>query len=272
MTDARISNPDQVDGRRSIREPDPCRNRGAAKQSRAGLLRLFQSADDFPSNTRGNAASTASTITNRRAECDFENEDPGSYAILVFHDEDNYPCARAEPQRHSARGRWTIEQPKGYLRDYPATTRRCFPTEPAALNLTINVKYPLTQVSDATRSFAASADANASLAGFAFVDGSVTGQGSRAKLPTGTKIYPPGSTITGTDGCPTTRYHTDGMIVAVIDYQGRPTAGSVAVTRHPASGGQFRQRPLLSRPRHGSHTSIPGPHLRKWFLRCSPQI
>ena len=39
-------------------------------------------------------------------------------------------------------------------------------------------------------------------------------------------IYPPGSKITGTDGCPTTRYHTDGMIVAVIDYQGRPTAGS----------------------------------------------
>ena len=75
------------------------------------------------------------------------------------------------------------------------------------------------------------------------MDGSVTGQGSRAKLPTETKIYPPGSTITGTDGCPTTRYHTDGMIVAVIDYQGRPTAGSVDVTRHPASGGQFNNAP-----------------------------
>ena len=98
-------------------------------------------------------------------------------------------------------------------------------------------------VSDATRSFSASADANASLTGFAFVDGSVTGQGSRAKLPAGTRIYPPGSTITGTDGCPTTRYHTDGMIVAVIDYQGRPTAGSLAVTRHPASGGQFNNAP-----------------------------
>jgi hypothetical protein len=33
------------------------------------------------------------------------------------------------------------------------------------------------------------------------------------------------------------------MIVAVIDYQGRPTAGSVAVTRHPASGGQFDNAP-----------------------------
>jgi hypothetical protein len=99
------------------------------------------------------------------------------------------------------------------------------------------------QLADATRSSSASADANASLAGFAFVDGSVTGQGSRAKLPTETKIYPPGSKIAGTDGCPTTRYHTDGMIVAVIDYQGRPTAGSVAVTRHPASGGQFNNAP-----------------------------
>jgi hypothetical protein len=33
------------------------------------------------------------------------------------------------------------------------------------------------------------------------------------------------------------------MIVAVIDYQGRPTAGSLAVTRHPASGGVFHNAP-----------------------------
>jgi hypothetical protein len=83
------------------------------------------------------------------------------------------------------------------------------------------------------------AEATASLAGFAFVDSSVTGQGSRAKLPPGTKIYPSGSTITGTDGCPTNRYRTDGQIVLVIDYTGRPTAASVAVVRHPASGGEF---------------------------------
>ena len=111
------------------------------------------------------------------------------------------------------------------------------------MNLTIDMKYPAGQAPDATRSSSASADANASLTGFAFVDGSVTAQGSRAKLPAGTKIYPPGSTITGTDGCPTTRYHTDGMIVAVIDYQGRPTAASLAVTRHPATGGQFQNAP-----------------------------
>ena len=85
----------------------------------------------------------------------------------------------------------------------------------------------------------ASAGADASLAGFAFVDSSVTGQGSRAKLPPGTKIYPPGSKVTGTDGCPTTRYRTDGLLVLVIDYSGRPTAASVAVIRYPASGGEF---------------------------------
>ena len=65
----------------------------------------------------------------------------------------------------------------------PGYDAAMFPYRTGTLNLTINVKYPLTQVSDATRSFAASADANASLTGFAFVDGSVTGQGSRAKLP-----------------------------------------------------------------------------------------
>ncbi len=101
----------------------------------------------------------------------------------------------------------------------------------------------LVQMPDATRSFAASADGNASLTGFAFVSSSVTAQGRRANLPAGTKIYPPGSKITATDGCPTTRYNTDGMIVAVIDYQGRPTAGSLAVTRHPASGGQYDNAP-----------------------------
>ena len=102
------------------------------------------------------------------------------------------------------------------------------------------MNYPLTQLADATRPSSASADANASLTGFAFVDGSVTAQGSRAKLPPETKIYPPGSTITGTDGCPTNRYRTDGMIVAVIDYHGRPTAGSLAVTRQGDSLQQQR--------------------------------
>jgi len=86
-------------------------------------------------------------------------------------------------------------------------------------------------------------DSTGVLTGFAFVNSSVTSQGSRATLPAGTKIYPPGLKITGTDGCPTTRYRTDGLLVVVIDYQGRPTAGSVAVTRRPAAGGRFENAP-----------------------------
>lgn len=91
-------------------------------------------------------------------------------------------------------------------------------------------------------SVAAFADGGA-VTGFAFVDSSVTSMGSQAKLPAGTKIFPPGSKITGIEGCPTNRYHTDGMIVAVIDYQGRPTAASVTITEHPATGGNFQRAP-----------------------------
>jgi len=202
---------------------------------------LFQSAEGFPSNRDGNAASTASTITNRRSSCDFENQDPGSYAILVFHDEDSTHTLEINPNGSPREGVGLSNNPdiSSALPDYNAAK---FPYRAGKLNLTIEVKYPATQASNATPS-SASADANASLVGFAFVNGSVTGQGPRAQLPPGTKIYPPGSTITGTDGCPTTRYRTDGMIVAVIDYHGRPTAGSLAVTRRPTSGGQFSNAP-----------------------------
>jgi hypothetical protein len=89
---------------------------------------------------------------------------------------------------------------------------------------------------------AAFADGGA-VTGFAFVDSSVTGMGSQAKLPAGAKIYPPGSKITGTEGCPTNRYHTDGEIVAVIDYQGRPTAANITITEHPVTGGNFQRAP-----------------------------
>jgi len=90
---------------------------------------------------------------------------------------------------------------------------------------------------------AAASGSKSKITGFAFVDSSVTGQGAQAKLPPGTKIYPPGSTVSGTDGCPTTQYRTDGQPVVVIDYTGRPTAGSVTITRHPAAGGDFTNAP-----------------------------
>jgi uncharacterized protein (DUF2141 family) len=198
---------------------------------------LFTSAQDFPGNSRGNAASTASTITNRHAACDFENEDPGSYGIVVFHDEDSQHVIELNPDGSPREGVGLSNNPaiSSSLPNYDAAA---FPYRTGVLNLTINMQYPTT-----TTASSAGASAPGKLTGFAFVDGSVTGQGAHAKLPGGTRIYPPGSTIAGTDGCPTTRYHTDGMIVAVIDYQGRPTAGKVAVTRHPARGGQFENAP-----------------------------
>jgi hypothetical protein len=87
------------------------------------------------------------------------------------------------------------------------------------------------------------AAAAAKLAGIAFVDSAVTSEGSRAQLPASAKVYPPNSEITGQEGCPTTRYRTDGLIVAVIDYDGPPTAASLTVVRHPASGGRFENAP-----------------------------
>jgi hypothetical protein len=96
---------------------------------------------------------------------------------------------------------------------------------------------------NAREATSATGDATASLTGFAFVDSSVASQGAGAKLPAGTKIYPSGSQITGTEGCPTNQYKTDGLPVALIDYSGRPTAGSVTVVRHPATGGTFTNAP-----------------------------
>lgn len=75
----------------------------------------------------------------------------------------------------------------------------------------------------------------ARIAGFAFVDATVTGEGSRAMLPEGAKILPPGAHVTGAEGCPTNRAGTDGLVVAVIDYRGRPTAASLTITRLPAA-------------------------------------
>jgi hypothetical protein len=83
----------------------------------------------------------------------------------------------------------------------------------------------------------------ATLVGIAFVDASVTSEGSRAVLPSGTKVLQMGSTVTGTEGCPTTPYQTDGLIVAVIDYRGRPTKASVTVTRYLGDGQPVRRAP-----------------------------
>jgi hypothetical protein len=99
------------------------------------------------------------------------------------------------------------------------------------------------------------------IVGFAFVDASVTQQHSNAKIPAGVKIYPSGATLTGTEGCPTTRYNTDGLPIVIIDYNGRPTAGSVAVTRHPASGGNFENAPYYLDLNPGRTVQFLGPSI-----------
>jgi hypothetical protein len=100
----------------------------------------------------------------------------------------------------------------------------------------------------------------AKIAGIAFVGSSVTAAGHYAPLPAGTKIYPSGSTISGTTGCPTNRYGTDGMIVVVIDYQGRPTAGSLTLIRHPATGGNFTDAPYMMDINPGRYLQTIGPY------------
>lgn len=84
-------------------------------------------------------------------------------------------------------------------------------------------------------------EGKATLVGIAFVDNTVTGQGGAAKLPAGTKVLPPGVRVTGTQGCPTSQYRTDGLIVAVIDYAGRHTAANLTVNKVPTP--QFGARP-----------------------------
>lgn len=101
----------------------------------------------------------------------------------------------------------------------------------------------------------------ARITGFAFVDSSVTGQGSGAQLPDNAKIFPPGARVSGTEGCPSSAFRTDGLIVAVIDYRGRPTAGSVTVNVVPAP--QFGGRPVLPRPRYGPHAAVSRPGARQ---------
>lgn len=66
--------------------------------------------------------------------------------------------------------------------------------------------------------------------GFAFVNSSVTSQGGAARLPPNAKIYPSGSTVAGTAGCPTDQFGQTGQFVVAFDYTGPPVAGLLTVT------------------------------------------
>ncbi len=264
QNDARLSNSDQEEEGGQSDNLIHVEIAGLRNNRGQVYCQLFQSAQNFPSNTDGNAASTASTITNRRAACDFESQDPGSYAILVFHDEDSTHVLELNPNGTPREGVGLSNNPNAPF-GLPSYDAAKFPYRTGTLNLTINMKYPLMQVSDATRSFSASADANASLTGFAFVDGSVTGQGSRAKLPA------------GIDDHRNRRVSYNALPHRWNDCCGNrlPRPTDRRQRRRNASSRERRtvqQRPVLSRPRPGSHTTISGSHLRKWFLRCSLQI
>jgi hypothetical protein len=97
------------------------------------------------------------------------------------------------------------------------------------------------------------------ITGIAFVDNSVTGMGSKAELPANAKIYPGGATVTGRDGCPTTQYRTDGLIVAVLDYSGPPTNASLTLTMHLASGGNIERAPYYLDLNPGRTLQVLGP-------------
>jgi uncharacterized protein (DUF2141 family) len=102
---------------------------------------LFQGADGYPTNSSGNVSSTASTIANRRSSCDFESEDPGAYAIVVFHDEDGTHKLELNPNGTPREGVGVSNNPPvaGGMPDYRAAR---FPYRSGRLNLTINVTYP----------------------------------------------------------------------------------------------------------------------------------
>lgn len=50
---------------------------------------LFSSASDFPKHANKALARTKSTISNGQAVCEFSGVAPGTYAVSVFHDQNN---------------------------------------------------------------------------------------------------------------------------------------------------------------------------------------
>jgi uncharacterized protein (DUF2141 family) len=141
QNDARLSNSDQEEEGGQSDNLIHVEIAGLRNNRGQVYCQLFQSAQDFPSNTDGNAASTASTITNRRAGCDFENQDPGSYAILVFHDEDSTHVLELNSNGTPREGVGLSNNPNAPA-GLPSYDAAKFPYRTGTLNLTINMKYP----------------------------------------------------------------------------------------------------------------------------------
>ena len=151
QNDARIYNPDADAG------GDEPENNDTLQVEITGLRNnktqvycwLFTSAKGFPLNTGGdNAASISSWIKNGRATCDFGNEDPGPYAVVVFHDEDNSHVLELNPDGTPREGVGLSNNPQ-YASALPGYDAATFTYRPGQPNLTINMKYPDMQMADA---------------------------------------------------------------------------------------------------------------------------
>jgi hypothetical protein len=79
------------------------------------------------------------------------------------------------------------------------------------------------------------------IVGIVFLDTAQSG-GGQAATPAGTKIYPPGSTVSGSVGCQTTP--TNGQLFLVFNYSGSPTAGSINLTAPQSGGGTYPHAPI----------------------------
>ena len=111
-----------------------------------------------------------------------------------------------------------------------------------------------------TVTFAAEAKSGDSLRlSLAFVDSTVTAQGGRASMPKGLVVFAPGSTVTGTTGCPTTSFGQDGLMVLVLDYAGPPTNASVTTTINSPGAGSFSVAPYYLDLNPGKHLQYLGP-------------
>jgi uncharacterized protein (DUF2141 family) len=53
------------------------------------LCALYSSSDGFPKNSQKAVARVKSSISNKKASCEFSGVAPGTYAVSVFHDENS---------------------------------------------------------------------------------------------------------------------------------------------------------------------------------------
>jgi uncharacterized protein (DUF2141 family) len=141
QNDARMSNPNEGEDGQESENLIHVEIAGLRNNQGNVYCWLFQSAVGFPMNGNGNAASTASTISNRHSSCDFESQDPGAYAIVVFHDEDGSHVLELNPNGIPREGVGLSNNPE-VSSGLPGYAAAKFPYRTGRLNLTINVKYP----------------------------------------------------------------------------------------------------------------------------------